>query len=158
MKLLLTMPCSWSTLRPAPSGVTEDGRFGMLVKLKLTMKIIPALAVLTALAPGQWFGASRLFAAEQEGVALAIIYDTSGSMRETVRDTNGKPTPKYLIANRALAAIATQIQTFATNNSALAPRRIDAGLFIFAANSAREAIKFGPFDPDSFRDWARDYS
>src|SRR5438093_13697923 len=122
------------------------------------MKIIPTLAVLTALTAMELSGAWRLIAAEEEGVALAIIYDTSGSMREPVRDTNGKPTPKYLIANRALESIANQIQLFATNKSALAPRKIDAGLFVFNANSAREAIKFGPFDAEAFRQWARNYS
>src|SRR5437016_5432848 len=101
---------------------------GMLVKQRLTMKIIPSLAVLTALAVGELLAASDLVAAEEGGVAVAIVYDTSGSMREPVRDANGKPTPKYVIANRALVSIANQIQAFATNKSALAPRKIDAGL------------------------------
>src|SRR5260370_23100227 len=87
---------------------------GMLVKLRLTMKIIPPLAVLTALAVGELLAPSGLMAAEEGGVAVAIVYDTSGSMREPVRDSNGKPTPKYVIANRALVSIANPIPTFAT--------------------------------------------
>ena len=50
-------------------------------------------------------------------MALAIIYDTSGSMHDSVRDSTGRHAPKYVIANRALTAVAKQIQTFASNNA-----------------------------------------
>jgi hypothetical protein len=122
------------------------------------MKTIPSLALLAALAAVEFCGTWRSVAAEDEGVAVAIVYDTSGSMRDPVRDSDGKSTAKYLIANRALVSIANQIQAFATNKSPLAPRKIDAGLFVFAANSAREAIKFGPFDAEKLREWARNFS
>src|ERR1051326_6602992 len=158
MKLLLPIVGWVVTRHPAPNGITAaDGRLGILVKLRLAMKIIPAVVVLTALTAVELNG-SGSFAGQEEGVAVAIIYDTSGSMREPVRDTNGKPTPKYVIATRALIAIANQIQAFATNKSALGPRKIDASLFVFSANSAQEAIKFGPFDAEAFREWARNFS
>ena len=65
------------------------------------MKIVSSLAIMAALvALGQ--GTGRAIAAEQEGVALAIVYDTSGSMKDPVRDAAGKSSPKYVIANRAL--------------------------------------------------------
>jgi hypothetical protein len=121
------------------------------------MKIIPSLAflaALTALGPV----AARVQAAEEDGVALAIIYDTSGSMKETVRDAKGKQSPKYVIANRALIAIARQIQAFATNSGSGTARRIDAGLYIFENNSAREAVKFGPFNEAAFEEFAKDFS
>ena len=57
-------------------------------------------------------GSARLYAAQEEGVALALIYDTSGSMREAVLDKSGQSTAKYVIANRALMAVAKQIQNF----------------------------------------------
>ena len=62
------------------------------------MKRIPWGAALTVclLLPAQ-----ALQAAE-DGVALAIIYDTSGSMGEQVPDASGRNAPKYVIANRAL--------------------------------------------------------
>src|SRR5438876_6049957 len=85
------------------------------------MKNVPLVTVLFVLAMAAL--ASRPVAAE-EGVALAIIYDTSGSMKDPVRDQNGKPAPKYVIANRALVAIAKQIQAFATNTGG-APRKIE---------------------------------
>src|SRR5262245_33456506 len=37
-----------------------------------------------------------------EGLALAIVYDTSGSMREPVTTADGKRAAKYLVGNRAL--------------------------------------------------------
>jgi len=121
------------------------------------MKIIPSLAILTALViMGR--GTPCLAAAEQDGVALAIIYDTSGSMHDPVKDVNGHSTPKYIIANRALIAITQQIQTFATNNAGGSPRKIEAGLFVFSGEGAREAVKFGPFDPDALESFARRFS
>jgi uncharacterized protein YegL len=120
------------------------------------MKIILSLAVITALATlGQ---GTTCRAAEEDGVALAIIYDTSGSMHETVRDGTGKPSPKYVIANHALAAVAKQIQAFATGTPAGAPRKVYAGLFVFSGNTARQAVKFGPFDAAALEEFARTFS
>jgi hypothetical protein len=121
------------------------------------MKINSSLAVLAALAVLA-IDYPSLRAAEEEGVALAIVYDTSGSMREPVRDKDGKYSPKYVIANRALVAIVWQIQSFATNTAAGAHRKIEAGLFVFDSPGAREAVKFGPFDPTALEDWARHFN
>lgn len=99
----------------------------------------------------------RLAAAE-DGVALAIIYDTSGSMRDRVPDQNGGSSPKYLIANRALKAVADQIERAVTNNSAGASRKIVTGLFIFQGEHARAALPMAPFDAGALRDWASRFS
>ena len=100
----------------------------------------------------------RPLAAETEGVALAILFDNSGSMKDSVRDSNGKPAAKYKIACRALEAIADHIQTFSTNTTAGKPLPVEAGLFVFANEGARMAIPFGPFNADAFRSWARSFS
>jgi hypothetical protein len=97
-------------------------------------------------------------AAEKEGVAVAIIYDTSGSMKEMVKDEHGRSSPKYVIANRALISIANQLEAVATNAAAGAPRKVEAGVFIFDGNSAREAVKFGPFDAGAIRAWAKNFN
>lgn len=121
------------------------------------MKTIPWLGVLTAAAIiGPGF--ARLSAAEEDGVALAIIYDTSGSMKDTVRDASGRAAPKYVIANRALTAVAKQIQAFATNSAAGTARKIDAGLLVFQGEGVREAVKFGPFDAEALQDFARSFA
>ena len=54
----------------------------------------------------------------------------------------GGASPKYVIANRALMAVAEQIQAFATNKGA-APRKIHAGLFVFQGDSARRQSSSG---------------
>jgi Mg-chelatase subunit ChlD len=113
--------------------------------------MVAALTV-SGLCPG------RAIAAQEEGVALAIVYDTSGSMKDPVRDANGKPSPKYVIANRALKAITQQIQNFATNNTVAGPRRVDAGLFVFNGDSARQAVKFGHFDAAALIAFAQRFS
>jgi len=97
-------------------------------------------------------------AGESDGVAVAIVYDTSGSMKDQVRDVGGKRSPKYVIANRALADIAGRIQTFSTNTAASAPRNIQAGLFVFQGDSSKQAVKFGAFDAATLQQWAKDFS
>lgn len=99
-----------------------------------------------------------LLAAEEDGVAIAIVYDTSGSMREPVRNSEGKLSPKYVIANRALVTIAKQIQAFATNSATGSPRKIQTALFTFDLQNAREVIKMGPFDAAALQNWARNFA
>lgn len=102
-------------------------------------------------------GAGQASAADEDGVAIAIVYDTSGSMKETVQDESGRPAPKYQVANRALIAIAGRIQAFATN-SAAGPRKINAALFVFQNDKPRRALPFGPFDAEALTRWARGFS
>ncbi len=94
----------------------------------------------------------------EEGVALAIIYDTSGSMKEPVADASGGTSPKYVIANHALLAVTRQLQAFSTNSASGAPRRIEAGLFTFEGQHAREVIKLGPLDAPAFERFAARFS
>jgi hypothetical protein len=97
-------------------------------------------------------------AAEEEGIAVAIVYDTSGSMKESVRTARGGYEPKYKIANRALESIVQRIQTFATNTSGGTPRKIHSGLFVFSGRGGKEAVKLGPFDPVAFKTWLKNYA
>lgn len=96
-------------------------------------------------------------AADEDGVAIAIVFDTSGSMKETVPDESGTPAPKFRIADRALVAIANRIQAFATNTAA-GPRKINTGLFVFQNDKPRQALPFGPFDAEALTRWARGFS
>jgi hypothetical protein len=120
---------------------------------RLKVKIVPSLAVLLALAVLEPGAICRADAAE-EGVALAIVYDTSGSMAETVNDQAGRATPKNIIANRALVAVAKQIQAFATNSADGTRRKIHTGLFVFQGDQARVALPMGAFDPAALERWA----
>jgi hypothetical protein len=132
-------------------------RVGVNGRPRLIMNVIPLLAVVAAIST-VGLSSPRLHAAEEDGVALAIIYDTSGSMKDPVRDQSGGSSAKYLIANRALLAVTKQIGAFATNNPGGAPRKIDTGLFVFQGQGAREAVKLGPFDPVALESWAMHFS
>jgi uncharacterized protein YegL len=130
----------------------------LLVKDKpgLPMQTSSLLAVatvvfFTAFAPLALRGA-------EDGVALAIIYDTSGSMKEKVADAEGGFSPKYLIANRALQSVTRQLQTFETNSAAGTARKIQVGLFTFQGENAREIVKLGPLDAIAFENWSRHFS
>lgn len=142
MSQLLTISCG------AQSGVKDKP--GSAMKL---LSSVPVMAVLLigALCP-------LSVRAAEEGVALAIIYDTSGSMKEPVPDASGGSAPKYVIANRALLAVTRQLQAYSTNAATGMARKIHAGLFIFQGEHAREVIKLGPFDPGSFENWAEHFS
>lgn len=113
---------------------------------------IASVLALLAFAPGLACGA------EQEGVAVAIVFDTSGSMQESVRDKAGGWSPKYKIAARALQAVASQLEVYTTNTAGGTQRKLQAGLFIFSGSGAREAIKLGPLNAQELRRWARGFS
>jgi hypothetical protein len=121
------------------------------------MKLVKSITVSILLAV---LGANAMpaCAADEEGVAVAIVYDTSGSMKDPVKDAAGRSTAKYVIANRALIAIANRIQTFSTNGAAGGPRKIHAGLYVFQNDGPRAALPFGPFNAATFTTWARGFS
>lgn len=131
-------------------------RLGIRDGLGSNMRTVQPLLLLSALALLAAAVHARA-AAPADGVALAIVYDTSGSMKETVPDQGGKPAPKYEIANRALVGIAGQIRAFSTNNAGEA-RRIDVGLFTFRGDQAQEALRMGRFDYDGLTRWASSFS
>jgi len=126
---------------------------GLASRMKDILPMAGIIA-LTTLGPGL----PPLCAAEEEGVALAIIYDTSGSMKDPVPDKSGAMAPKYVIANRALLAVAKQIQAFATNTTAGPPRKIHTALFVFQGEHGHEAIKMAPFDAVALQDFAYHFS
>ena len=103
-------------------------------------------------------GSIPVSAADDDGVALGILYDTSGSMSDPVPNSQGSSSPKYVIANRAVVAIVKQIQTFTTNGVSGEPRKVDVGLFAFSQDGAKEVVKLGPFNPGAIQNWATNFS
>jgi hypothetical protein len=114
-------------------------------------RILPfiALATLVALSATP----ARGFAAQEEGVALAIVYDTSGSMQQPVKDADGSMSPKHVIAKRALQAALLRLRSFVTNAPAGTTRKVEAGLFVFSGNGSTEFVRFGPFDGRDLSRW-----
>ncbi len=121
------------------------------------MKRIASWVVLTTLAGLGW-GTAPLAAAQEDGIALAIVYDTSGSMRDPVPDRAGGSTAKYIIANRALIAVAKQIEAFATNTAGGSPRKIQTALYRFDNGRPAQVIALGPFDARAIEGFAAGFS
>jgi len=86
-------------------------------------------------------------------LALVILYDGSGSMRNKVPDVRGEPTPKFVLANNAVITIAQKIQDYCTNKHVT----IDAGLVYFTSAKVKVGIPFGTFNAPAFQDWARNF-
>ncbi len=86
-------------------------------------------------------------AAAQEGIAAAILMDTSGSMKDEVTDVGGQQRPKIEIARRAAADCVRQFEDFARKNP---ERRILVGLYEFSSRedlpSCRRVVPIGPPD------------
>ncbi|GEM_PF-590074 len=119
-------------------------------------RLFAVLAVAVTVELG--FQAAQAASGSEEGIALAIVYDTSGSMRESVPAGEGKMLPKYVIANKALGAIVDRISQYASNSPANAPRKIEVGLFVFKDPTAVEAVPYGPFNPEAIKAWVRHFS
>lgn len=94
--------------------------------------------------------------APARGVAVGIVLDTSGSMRDAVPDASGRPAPKHAIANRALQAVIKRLAA-ARQPEGPAPRPVAAGLVVFRQGRAATAVPFGPFDETKFRAWLKDF-
>ncbi|MEO6182984.1 MAG: vWA domain-containing protein [Verrucomicrobiota bacterium] len=101
-------------------------------------------------------GVAQPSAESDTSVAVAIVYDTSGSMAESVRDGSGKMSPKYVIANRALTSVINRLQDVA--NSKTNPRKVRCSLVIFEGNGAREAVKFGELDAGQLTAWVKAFN
>ena len=112
-----------------------------------------AMVAMSVLAPA----AGQAATPSEEGIALAIVYDTSGSMKESVANATGGSSPKFIIAQRALAAIVDRLQAFAQQTTASSSRKIQAGLVVFGNGKGEIAVPFGPFNPEALRAWMRRY-
>jgi Mg-chelatase subunit ChlD len=93
-----------------------------------------------------------------EGVALAIVYDTSGSMAETVPSSGGATEPKFVIANRALLETVDQLDAWVRAGTDELPHQLECGLVRFAGTGSDEAVEFGPFDAQALRNWAAGFN
>lgn len=95
--------------------------------------------------------------ADEPAVALGIVYDTSGSMRDAVRAVAGRGEPKYVIGNRALVAVIERLALFQDKKTNTAGPKLEVGLFVFDGKSARTAVKLGRFDARELRHWAKSF-
>lgn len=87
----------------------------------------------------------------REGLAVAIIYDTSGSMLEPVQNAQDVPEAKYLVAQRAMSSILDLLAAyaFATNHV------VEVELLTLAGNRAQTALPMRPFNAAAFKSWIK---
>lgn len=100
-------------------------------------------------------GIAQPSAESDNSVALAIVYDTSGSMAELVRDGSNKMSPKFVIANRALTSVINRLQDVA--HSKTAPRKVSCSLVVFSGTGAREAVPFDELDAEKLTAWVKTF-
>jgi len=86
------------------------------------------------------------------GVAAAILIDTSGSMNERVRDSDGAMRPKIDIAQRAALDIVKQFDAYVREH---AGQEIQLGIYEFSDRGAvpfcRPVVKLGAPNPEASR-------
>jgi Mg-chelatase subunit ChlD len=86
----------------------------------------------------------RAGGARQEGIAAAILMDTSGSMRDAVADVDGQSKPKIEIARRAALDCLRQFEEFARKNP---ERKVLVGVYEFSSRehkpSCRQVVPIG---------------
>jgi hypothetical protein len=121
------------------------------------MKTDQSLAVLAAVMI-VGFGAPLGVHADDAGVALAIVFDTSGSMKDRVKAANGSQAPKYTIANRALTGVAKALSTYAKAGGTNNQREVQTALFTFRGDHVRQTMALKPLDADELQRWADNFS
>jgi hypothetical protein len=87
----------------------------------------------------------------REGIAAAILIDTSGSMRDKVKDADGSTRTKIEIAQRAAINLVKQFDDYARAHS---DKTIFVGIYEFSERGrntppCREIVKLGPPNPAS---------
>jgi len=84
-------------------------------------------------------------AARQDGIAAAILIDTTGSMKEEVLGADRKPKSKLQVAQQALLKLVEQFSDFARKNP---DRKLLVGIYEFSSRtnqpSCRQIVPLGP--------------
>jgi uncharacterized protein YegL len=106
--------------------------------------------VVRRLAASVVLAASLSLAYADSAIAVAIILDTSGSMEQSVRDTNGA-SPKYVIARRALEGIADKLQKYAETNPT---REIELCAVTFDNGKPAVKLPLGKFEAQKLKNLA----
>ncbi len=86
-------------------------------------------------------------APSQDGIAAAILLDTSGSMQDPVQGTDKKPKPKIKVAQDALVSVLQQFSAFGKKHP---EKKLLVGIYDFSTRkgqpSCRQVVKLGPPD------------
>lgn len=86
--------------------------------------------------------------AAADRIAVAVVFDTSSSMRQAFRAGSKNGEPKFQVAQRALDAVLTRLDAFTQGPNAKA---LSVGLYIFQEKEAIVAEPIAPFHPARLR-------
>ena len=110
-----------------------------------TARTAPVREVLPAPSPIEEMLKPPANIGRKQGIAVAILMDTSGSMGDTVPDVSGKAVPKIEIARRAIKDLLARTEKFVTENP---DRELLLGVYEFSAiqgrPAARKVVPVGP--------------
>ena len=88
-----------------------------------------------------------------DGIALAVVFDTSGSMTQSIPTRPGSPpSPKLEIARRAFGAVIDRLEAFARAPGA---KPLSVGVYVFRGKEAAVAVPLAAFDAAKLRAWLR---
>lgn len=79
----------------------------------------------------------------QTGVAIAIVYDTSGSMNDSVANSKNQQEAKFKVASEALKNIVEKIDRYAQSHP------VEATLITFQGSP----VSFGKWNKSAFESW-----
>jgi hypothetical protein len=78
-----------------------------------------------------------------EAIAIAFVFDTSGSMLESVKDTSGAAVQKFEVGRKAMVGVVEKLSQFAKSSG----RPLEVSLFFFDGKTGvREVLARGKFD------------
>jgi Mg-chelatase subunit ChlD len=83
---------------------------------------------------------------ETDGIAIALLVDTSGSMNTSIPDTSGSPRRKIDLAKRASLDMIDRIARFAAQHP---DRPVKVGLYEFHGQGCKALLPLGALDRDA---------
>jgi len=89
--------------------------------------------------------------APQDGLALAIVYDTSGSMADDVINASGAKEPKYRIARRAINSILDLMDVYTKETTNGMPRVVYAELIALNKSQVKRVLQLSPFNAQALK-------
>jgi hypothetical protein len=95
-------------------------------------------------------------ASSSKSIAVALVYDGSGSMAERVPGKDQRPTPKYRIANQAVNSIIDQLLAHSQDKHV----EVQAGLVDFVDSRIQDAIPLATLDATqaaAFTNWTHKF-
>jgi Ca-activated chloride channel family protein len=85
-----------------------------------------------------------------DGIAIAIVFDTSGSMTNRLAAKTGTAPTKIAVARRAFTSVIARLEAF-TKGPAAKP--LTVGVYVFRGNDAAVGVPMSAFDPAKLRTW-----